>query len=146
MTVSTRVTAMVLAGSALMSLPLFQYPLRQVSRFLRSKKDEFTRTPRCPVLSTLAYIQLLCPLDQTLRSFVRRNSYSKSANLLFEPLKFQLQLKDLPPPSSQNLSNPTPAVISVRMNPGCTILMTTSSSFRSKLSSLPTMFNADFEA
>jgi hypothetical protein len=46
------------------------------------------------------------------------------------------------PPSSQYLSNPTPLVISVRIKPGCTILIMTSSFFKSKLSNLPTMFKA----
>jgi hypothetical protein len=46
------------------------------------------------------------------------------------------------PPSSQNLSKPTPFVISVRINPGCTLHIATPRFFRSRLKSLQHMFNA----
>ena len=50
--------------------------------------------------------------------------------------------KNSPPPSSQYLSNPTPFVISVLINPGCTIPTTTPASFKSKLNNFPTIFSA----
>lgn len=73
-------------------------------------------SPWCPVLAGLTDIEIRDPVHEAPSSFVGCHSCNWSSALIQQTATHSYG--DLPPPSSQYLSNPTPFVISVLMKPG----------------------------